>query len=158
MNHERLIGRVVVAWSKLEGAMEDLIWQLLGLDIEQGRVITSRLDAVAKIRMIRSLGEPALTEPQWLSLSETMARIDILREDRNTILHGTWGRDPAGVPFAISLRFTPLAPDQVVSESFPDRRMREICHNIDASKFRLRRLMIELRSSPNKSDELHPEG
>jgi hypothetical protein len=68
MTHERLIGRIVVAWSKLEGAMEDLIWQLLGIGIEQGRVITSRLDAVTKIRMIRALAEPALTEPQWINL------------------------------------------------------------------------------------------
>jgi hypothetical protein len=58
--------------------MEDLIWQLLGLGIGQGQFITSRLDAVDKIRMIRALGESALTEPQWHSLSETMARIDML--------------------------------------------------------------------------------
>src|SRR5271168_311914 len=58
--------------------MEASIWQLLGLGIGQGRVITSRLDAVDKIRMIRALGESALTEPQWHSLSETMARIDML--------------------------------------------------------------------------------
>jgi hypothetical protein len=81
-----------------------------------------------------------------------------LRENRNTIMHGTWGRNEAGIPFAISLRFTPLAPDQVVSELFPDKRMREICHNIDASKFRLRRLMLELPAPNDKTNELPPEG
>jgi hypothetical protein len=148
LNHERLIGRIVVAWSKLEGVMEDLIWHFLGLQIEQGRVVTGRLDAVAKIKMIRALGEPKLAEALWHQLSPIVDRIDLLREERNIIVHGTWGRNAQGVPIAISLRFKPLAPDEVVSETFHDSRLRAIARDIDASKFKLMILMREIRALP----------
>jgi hypothetical protein len=148
LNHERLIDRVIVAWSKLEGVMEDLIWHFLGLQIEQGRIVTGRLDATAKIKMIRALAEPELSETHWHRLSPILDRIDILREERNTIAHGTWGRNSQGIPIAISLKFNPLAPDEVVSEAFPDVRLRAIAYNIDASKFKLMILMRDIRAVP----------
>jgi hypothetical protein len=91
---EKLIGRIVVAWSRLEGTMDDLIWQLLKLDLASGRIVTTRLDAVAKIKMLRDLGKIKLViEAQFHKLSEVLDRIDILREDRNLITHGLWGRN-----------------------------------------------------------------
>jgi hypothetical protein len=121
MAHEKLIGRVAVSWSRLEGAMEDLIWHLLGLKIGLGRIVTSRMDATGKIRMLREVGELTLTEYQWHKLSPIIDRIDVLREERNTIIHGTWGRNSQGVPIALSFRPKPLAQDQVDPKHFQIR-------------------------------------
>jgi len=128
LNTEKIIGRVVVEWSRLEGVMEDFIWHFTG-----------RLDATAKIRMLRALGELKLREQRWHVLSSTLDKIDMLREERNMMVHGTWGRIPGGVPIAISLRIRPLAPDQVVSETFPAERMQGIAHDTVAAKLRLMR-------------------
>ena len=133
MNTEKLIGRVVVEWSRLEGLMEDFIWHFFGLPIETGRIVTGRLDATAKIRMLRALGELKLPEQRL------HVKSDMLREERNLMVHGTWGRIPGGVPIAISLRIRPLAPDQVVSETFPAERMQGIAHDTVAAKLRLMR-------------------
>ena len=89
---EKLIGRTVVEWSKLEACMEDGIWHLLNVPIETGRILTARLDAVVKIRLLRELGERLLPESNWHELSQILDKIDIRREDRNFIGHGTWGR------------------------------------------------------------------
>jgi hypothetical protein len=42
------IGRVCVAWGKLEGLMDEGIWWFLGLKIDLGRIVTKRLDATAR--------------------------------------------------------------------------------------------------------------
>jgi hypothetical protein len=159
MQFERLIGRAVVAWSKLEACMEDFIWSLLDIPIEQGRVMTLRTDAVGKIRMLRRLGEMVLTEAQFHTLSPTLDEIDVIREDRNSIAHGTWGRTaPSMVHVCLSLRPQGLAPDQVVSETFPETRMLAIIDGIERTKWVLIGLMQELHASPDRSPPPHHEG
>jgi len=156
MRHERLIGRVVIAWGKVENALEDFIWQLLGLKIEIGRIITGRLDAVSKIRWIRQLSEITIREEKLHLLSRLLDDIDILREDRNLIMHASWGRDGDDVAIALSLKQTPLKPDEVVSEPFSDRRLWALSHNIDATRLRLLILMNELFPSPDTSSVPSP--
>jgi hypothetical protein len=157
MQQERLIGRVVVAWAKLESALDGLIWHLLSLEIEDGRIITARLDAVAKIKMSRDLGNLNLSEEQFRQLSPILDRIDILREDRNHIVHGMWARNREGIPITFSLRTKPLEPDQVVAEAFPDTRMRDIVHDIDAGKYKIMLLLKELGASLDKPSLPPPE-
>ena len=142
MQYERLIGRVIVAWSKLEACMDDFIWSLLGVEIEQGRVMTARVDAVGKIRMLRELGQLELPEKLFHQLSPTLDEIDVLRDDRNFIAHGSWGRmGPYMAHVAVSLRPKPLAPDELVSETFSEKRMRGIIDGIERTK----RTLIELQ-------------
>ncbi len=159
MQFERLIGRTVVSWSKLEACMEDFIWSLLNIPIEQGRIITLRVDAVGKIRMLRQLGEMVLTEAQFHTLSPTLDEIDVIREDRNSIAHGSWGRmDPDMTHVCLSLRPKGLAPDEVVSETFSESRMRAIIDATERTKSVLIGLMQELHASPGRSLPPHHEG
>jgi hypothetical protein len=159
LQYERLIGRTVVAWSKLEACMEDFIWSLLGVEIEQGRVMTVRVDAVGKIRMLRELGQLELPEPMFHRLSPTLDEIDVLRDDRNFIVHGSWARTkPDMTHVAVSLRPTGLAPDQAVSETFSVARMRAIIGGIERTKWVLIELMRELHTLPGRSAPPHHEG
>ena len=131
--------------------MEDLIWTLLKLEIEQGRIVTARMDAVGKIRMLRHLGELEMTEEQFHRLSPALDEIDILREDRNFIVHGTWGR--AGFDrthFCLSLRLKPDSVENVIGESFPESRMRRIGDAIERRKWELIDLMEELHALPGR--------
>lgn len=154
---EKLIGRVVVEWSRLEGVMAEFIWILLRLNVDSGRIITTRLDAVAKVKMLRQLGEIELEETYFHKLSTVLDNIDILREDRNFIVHGIWGRDLNGIPISLSIRPKPLAPDLIVSEKFPVERMRNIVYEIVKSRVRLKLLAKELAALPEKSDPPHHE-
>jgi hypothetical protein len=144
--HERLIGRVVVAWSRLESAMGNFIWLLLDLDVAIGRILTARMDAAAMIKLLRELGEATLSESYFHEISTVLAQIDIVRDDRNLIMHGLWKRNSRGTPMASSLRQKPPSPTQIVSETFDDNRMRGLIQTIDALHHRLVTLMHELRA------------
>jgi hypothetical protein len=52
---ECLIGKISVAWAKLEASLHDLIWELTGLSLEDGRAITGKQDAVHLIAMLNVL-------------------------------------------------------------------------------------------------------
>jgi hypothetical protein len=138
---EKLIGRVVVEWAKLEGCMVDSILELSGLEFEVGRIFTSRMDATALIRTLREIGQLKLLEHDFHALAQICDKIDIKRDDRNLIVHGTWGRTVGqNTAFAISLRVK-SKPSEVVSETFPHIRMKEIISEIQSLKWDLIRLL-----------------
>jgi hypothetical protein len=155
--HEKLIGRVVMEWSRIEEVMGEFIWFLLKLEVDYGRVVTTRLDATIKIKMLRELGELRLRETHFHELSQILDHIDILRDDRNFIVHGIWGRNLQSIPIALSLRPKPLAPGLIVSEEFSGKRMRDIVHGIETARLQLMTLMKELSALPEKSDPRHHE-
>jgi hypothetical protein len=143
---ERRIGRVVVAWSKLENAMDDTIWQFLDLDLIHGRKITRRMDTTAKIGLLRVLSEARLSEERFQSIADTLDLIDLCREDRNFIVHGTWATSmPENIPIAASIRAR-ANPDEIVSETFSAARMGAILADIEKLKASVISLRNELES------------
>ena len=121
--HCALIGELIATCTTVENYLEMLIWAFLKIDEKDGRIITLKMDAVNKIRMIRLFAELHISdEGQLKTIKALMAKIDALRLDRNFIVHGTWGTLlPDKVPIAASLRRISDF-DQVVSETFPEVR------------------------------------
>ena len=102
---ELLIGRAVVVWSRLEQAIEEVIWAFLRISVEDGRIITARLDAKYRLNMLRALGEKHMDKESFSVLSDLIKRINDLYERRNLIVHGIWVTIlPEGVPAVLSLR------------------------------------------------------
>jgi hypothetical protein len=151
--HYEMIGKVVVVWSKLEAAMDDTIWHFLKLDMEDGRIVTTRLDARTKATMIRSLSEWHLSKDDQDGLATVLTVISERQDDRNFIAHGTWGTLlPDNVPIAMSLRPKSPNPDEVTAETFPERRMHEIVNDVAWAIDQLVRLMTALRASQDKQN------
>jgi len=135
--------------------MGDAIQKMLGLDLEYGRIITGRLDATNLIRMLREIGGLYFEEPDFHTLWTICDKIDILREDRNLIVHGTWGRsDDSSAPMALSLRIKG-DPNEIISETFPRERMNAIISNILSLKWDLIRL-VKLDVPPSRPPEQPP--
>jgi hypothetical protein len=141
--HEKLIGRTAIEWAKLEATMSDAIHSLLGVSLEYGRHVTSRMDATALIKMMRELGQLRLSEAEFHKLSVICDKIDIRREDRNLIIHGTWGR-PFGdnMHHALSTRIKSDEPSRIVAETFPRTRMLEIISDIRSLKLALGKILL----------------
>jgi hypothetical protein len=141
---EKLIGRAVVEWAKLEACMGDAIGKLLNLEFQYTRLITARMEAVALLRLLRDVGELRLEESDFHKLSVICDKIDIRREDRNLIVHGSWGRTSAvgngTIAIALSLRIKG-DPNEVASESFSHTRMQAIIADIQSLKWDLIRLV-----------------
>jgi len=134
----------VIAWAKLESAMQDTLWNLLGLKIEDGRILTARMDALYLIDALRKLAPRQIDDQQRLGeFLDTLTKMDDRREDRNFIVHGSWGmfgnpqHPQLGLePIAMSLRQKVPDPTELLSETFPADRMYSIIRDIVlATKF-----------------------
>lgn len=131
---QRLIGRVIVEWTKLEGCLADILWQFTGLSFEDGRLFTERMDPARLIILLRTLAPRKLEGDILQDFIDALAAADELRDDRNFIVHGSWGvLDPEGIPVALSLR-AKSNPGEVTSEGFPHGRMRAIAKEIIKTK------------------------
>jgi hypothetical protein len=151
--HASLIGRVVSEWSKLEHSLDDLIWTLTGLSFEDGRVLTSRNDAKSKISILQVLAPRYLDGADLQKIDEALVMADFLRDDRNFIMHGSWGTiQPIDEPIALSLRAKSL-PGEVTGETFPQARMVEIIDRIIQTKETIFSVVRSLESSKGLPSE-----
>lgn len=156
MSTEGHIGRVIMAWSKLEACLDDFIWALLALPIDQGRILTVRMDAVRKIQLIRKFSETILPEETFHQVAALIDQADILREDRNLIAHGVWGRtDPDNQTVVLSLKPEGLTSDQVVTETFSDLRLRKLAGDIEHVKLSLVPILSERYAKLDPSARQH---
>src|SRR6516165_5769323 len=55
MEQQQLIGLLVLNWSKLETDIDGAIWAFLDLDIDKGRLITTKLNTDVKVELLRAL-------------------------------------------------------------------------------------------------------
>jgi hypothetical protein len=153
-----MIGRVMITWSKLEAAIQGVIWTFLALSLEDGRILTARNDVQANLIILRALAKRHLGEAAFNELTPVLDRIKARQEDRNFIAHGTWGTlMPGMLPVAMSVRTK--APDDslIVSESFPSERMTEIVDGINGCLLALIALEDELLALRGKQPRRHPQ-
>jgi hypothetical protein len=134
------IGRVCAKWAQLESAMQDILWQMLGVPIDDGRVITSSTDATRKLQWLYGFAGKHLNGDEWDRLKAILEETDAVRLDRNFIVHGSWCTHvPTTDPMAMSVKEKGPDPTEIVSETFPPDRMRQIWETIDKCKFELMR-------------------
>jgi hypothetical protein len=150
IEQQQLIGLLVLNWSKLETDVDGAIWALLDLDIDKGRVITTKLNTDVKIELLRTL---VITYCAGDLLNDILRVIDFIggyKEDRNFVVHGSWGTlTPENVPVCASIR--PKAPPgEVIAETFPKARMLAIINGILEAKENLRTLMSLIEASRKK--------
>jgi hypothetical protein len=149
IEQQQLIGLLVLNWSKLETDIDGAIWAFLELGIDDGRLITAKLNTDVKIELLRALVN---TYCSGEFLNDILHVIDFIggyKEDRNFVIHGSWGTlMPENVPVCASIR--PKAPPgEVISETFPKERMLAIINGILEAKQNLRTLMDLIETSRN---------
>jgi len=147
---ELLIGRVVVAWSRLEHSIDEVIWAVLRTSVEDGRIITSNLDTRYRLNLLRGLAERHLTKDQIKILSEAIGKINELVEFRNLIVHGLWVTTPENVPAVQSLRGK--LPDEANSNEVITTEMpAELMQNIIDRIVLMMNYLIDCRTTLYKS-------
>jgi hypothetical protein len=141
---QKLIGRVVIEWSKLENTLQELLWWFLEINFEDGRVITEKMDVSRLFGILRTMAPRKLKGDVLTELLNLLQIADELREDRNFIIHGAWATlEPDGVAVAASLR-PKSDTGQVVQEHFPHDRMHHIVNKILKTKVGIFRIIESL--------------
>lgn len=150
----QLIGRMITEWSRLETILSMIIWHLLKLDMEDGRVITGTLDARPKVRMLRQLAKRHVKPKALLTqFSQLLTVVEGLQEERNFMAHGIWGMAmPENVPAASSIR-PPSHPFHVVTWTFAPDRVRGLISLTRDTADVLHDFPDELAASQKKHDE-----
>jgi hypothetical protein len=134
LRHERLVGRAIISWSRLEAAIQDIIWVILDVPLEDGRIITARMDAIKKMQWIKSFSKRHLDGKPLEDMEFILSKVDDLLDDRNFIVHTSWGTlVNTGEPVGMSLR-RKSQPHEIVTEAFPERRMLEFISDVDAAR------------------------
>jgi hypothetical protein len=148
---KRLIGQVIVEWANLEAALDDMIWHILELADDDGKALTKRCDAATKIAIINDIAPRHLDANPLEALQDTLGHINAVREDRNLIVHSVWGMlRPNNVPIAMALR-PKSGPNEVMSETFPHERLRQIASDTKTAKNALIEIMKQLGPWPERS-------
>jgi hypothetical protein len=151
LQHERLVGRFVMTWAKIEGLIHQLIWQLLHLDFEDGKVVTARNDVEANMTALRNIAARKLPATTTEALLPLLDQVRDLQQTRNTIVHSQWiTLQPMSVPTAMSIRKKALSLDSVMSEIFPTSAMYELIDKTQKCAFALDVLLSALEALPDR--------
>jgi len=131
LTQEKLIGRAIVEFSRLDEVLSELIWHIWKLEIKDGRLITTRMAPENKIVLLQTLVSWHFGQADRRAIQLALGYAELIREDRNFIAHGLWGTMmPDNIPMVASAR-TKTEPGHIVCEAFPQERMRAI---IDGTK------------------------
>src|SRR5215469_2085624 len=87
IEQQQLIGLLVLNWSKLETDIDGAIWAFLDMDIDKGRIITTKLNTDVKIELLCALVN---TYCAGELLNDVLSVIDFIggyKEDRNFVVH-----------------------------------------------------------------------
>ena len=92
--HLQAIGRICALWSSAENVMEHLIWAMIPTSINYGRAITTHAPNEARVNMIHALAnEKGLSDDIKGELKSLTDNFNLLRDNRNEIVHSSWGGD-----------------------------------------------------------------
>ena len=134
------IADVVIAFSFMDSAAEQFIWQLCGLSFEDGRMLTT-MDAKPKFNVLKqmvkrhklTLTNPGLPATFWDTL-------DNLRDYRNQIAHGQWAMVDGSIPVTASFRIIDKQSGAIIADAFSIERLEAIARQCERCTAYLGRL------------------
>jgi hypothetical protein len=65
MRDERLLGRIVMEWSKLENSLLALLWEFLNLSFEDGKILCNRMEVGTTIQMLRAMAQRHMIKDEF---------------------------------------------------------------------------------------------
>lgn len=148
-----LIGNCIALWSYVEQAIEEMVWAFLRIGIEEGRIVTARLDARHKMMLLDQLGHRHLKKEDLPEFLSVLPRLEDLYEIRNMIAHGQWVTlIPDEIPAVMSLREklpeeTPR--DEVITTAMPEENLQATLNNM----YILQNYLIDLRKRISASQD-----
>ena len=142
-----------MAYSAMEAFLDFYIWDVIGLDYEDGPLLTTRLDMSDKISIAKALTKRyGLRVPVFGAARKSLWRVIMdLAEIRNLMAHGVWGMHKLTTATVSSFRLKEEGHEgRVIAESFPLDRLAAIteqCEKVHAILERMGRAAQALRQT-----------
>jgi hypothetical protein len=107
------LGDIVMQWARLEGLLAEFLTFLLMAKPSYVYVLNQDVASSTQLKWIRTLVEVRVTNDSTKQgLSRLFARIDAVREERNTYVHGVWG--PSTEPLAATVQTIKLNRAEII--------------------------------------------
>jgi hypothetical protein len=138
----------LIIWARLEANLHDLIWTIRGKGLAEGRGETEKHLVGRLLKELRKIGSGS-TETALevrMAVLAVAGAVKTLSEDRNLIVHGTWG-ELDGVPTVGSLQLETIDRNEVTFESFPPDRLRDFIRDVTALPNQATAVIAEVESS-----------
>ena len=145
----------IMAFSDMEMSAEQFIWDVLGLSIDDGKLVT-QIDTKEKIELAKKLSERYRLplHPSAQTTSEAWPAIRSTIEARNKMAHGVWVMiDEA--PVVVSYRI-PIELGRVNSEHFPLERIEAVTSVCIKTKGLFDRLCAKIATEGRPSPPASP--
>lgn len=116
----------IMAFSAMEMSAEQFIWDVLGLSMEDGKLLT-QMDTKDKLELSKKLSERhavPIRDDAEKALQAWQFMRDAI-EARNKMAHGVWTMLDGTMPIVVSYRI-PIEAGSINSEHFPIDRMNAI--------------------------------
>jgi hypothetical protein len=116
----------VMTFSDMEMSAEQFIWDVLGLSVDDGKLVT-RIDTKEKIELAKKLSERYRLplHPNEQTTADAWSTIRSVIEARNKMAHGVWVMIDNTTPIVVSYRI-PIELGGVNSEHFPLDRIEAV--------------------------------
>jgi hypothetical protein len=132
IGQERLIGRAVIIWARLEASLHDLIWAIEGKGLAEGRGETEKHLVGRLLKELRKIGSGS-TET---ALEVRMAVLAVAGAVKATVG---------------SLQLETIDRNEVTFESFPPDRLRDFIRNVTACRDQAMAIVAQVeRSRPGR--------
>ena len=142
----------------VEEIIQSIIWEILKLNFDDGKVVTARNDVQTNMTILRNIAAHRLNEDRLGLLHSILDRVKDAQEYRNTVVLAQWIMlRPMNVPAAMSIRWKAIEEDSVTSEACPPQRMREIIKLTDSCASDLDGFFRELEALHGKLTPQHPQ-
>ena len=121
-----------------------------GKGLAEGREETEKHLVGRLLKELRKIGNKSSTKSVSteirLAVLAVAGAIKALSEDRNLIVHGTWG-ELDGVPSVGSLRPETIDRDHVTFESFPPGRLHDFIRDVTVCRDQAMAIIAQVESS-----------
>ena len=156
-NIKLCIADAVMAYSEMEMSAETVIWDLTGLSMDDGRLLTE-IEFKEKFELAKKFSEryriPIHGNAQTSADIWTLIRVIV--EARNKIAHGVWamldGKTPLAVSYRIDRRF-----GKVTGEHFPEARLKLIAEQCRKIRDLFDAMARHITSLPTRPEPQPPE-
>lgn len=146
------VAGAIMAYSAMEAFLEFFIWDVTGLDYDDGRLLT-KIDASEKISIAKALTKRyGLRAPVFGQNHRSLWRVmNELAEIRNLMAHGVWGMHELTVPVASSFRLKEDGHEgRIISEGFQLSRLAAITAQCEKVKEILEKMGAAAQASRQK--------
>jgi hypothetical protein len=120
------IAEAIMSFSSLEATAESMIWDLLRLPYDEGRIVTQNMDAGRKFAMLHELLDMRIPESSSLRPDKKIwSAIETTRASRNIAAHGIWAMVDNINPVVVRYRSS-AGSQMVMGEAFPLLRLQAV--------------------------------